>query len=304
MNVKIPFADQDGDIEGISTGLPQLNRIIGKVGGIPIDRMTLITGDFSTGKSSLALFMAGEAQQIRKEVLWIDSEGTFDKYHARMCKADPSKMRKLRQETYAEDLLNTVEDYVQNSNDTCVVIDSYGALSIRDEVEKDMSGADFGAKSKMFARFLRKVIPKLGLKHCTLIVIAHEYDKMGGAGGKVLVGGDAMRKFPSLWIGLKPKFGVVLKQGDKRVGDVLIATIKKNKTGGNRFEECDLQFIYGEGFNPQSDLLQDALEKNVITKTGNSYHFRGEKIGMISKLREWMKDETNAEKVKHALGTL
>jgi hypothetical protein len=82
----------------------------------------------------------------------------------------------------------------------------------------------------------------------------------------------------------------VLKQGDRKVGKVVVAEVKKNKLAATEGMEMESQIIFGEGFSASADLLQDAIDAGVLAKVGNTYHFRGEKIGLISKVREWAKD--------------
>lgn len=294
-------ASRTEKIGAISTGLPQLDRAIGgSAFGIPKKRMTLLTGPFSTGKTSLAFNILAQHQKAGMECLWVDTEGTFDKDHATMCGVDIGSLLLAKQSEYAEKVLDTIENFVIHSKNKLVVLDSYGGLSIRDEMEKDASGADFGAKAKMFTRWLRKIKVYLDMNNCSLIVMGYEYVRMG-APGKILAGGDGMAKTPSLWIDLYKKPGVYIKQGDERVGEVIVAVIKKTKLGGKKWAECEIQFVFGEGWNPVSDMLQDAIDRGVITRTGNTFFFGEEKLGTKGKVQEWMKIEENAKRVEEAL---
>ena len=114
-------------------------------------------------------------------------------------------------------------------------------------------------------------------------------------------GGAKLGYHASQHIRLKAKFGVTLKQGDRIVGKVITAEMKKDKVGGKERAEADGSLIFGEGFSKTADLFQDALDKKVITKNGNSYFLGEEKLGMISKVREMMKDESFADKLKSLL---
>jgi len=298
---EIVRASQTEKIRAVSTGLPQLDRTIGgSAFGIPVARMTLLTGPFSTGKTSLALFIVAQHQREGIECLWVDTEGTFDKDHATMCGVDVDKLLIAKQSSHAEKVLDTIENFFITTKNKLVVLDSYGGLSIRDEMEKDASGADFGAKSKVFARFLRKVKTYMELNQSSLIVMGYEYVRMG-APGKILAGGDGMAKNPSLWIDLYKKPGVYLRSGDERVGEIIVATIKKTKLGGKKWAECEIQFVFGKGWNPVSDILQDALDKGVITRTGNTFYAFGEKIGTKAKMNEMMENEEFITRVKEAL---
>lgn len=293
-------ADDDDDLGGVSTGLPQLDRMIGPIGGFPIGRVSLLTGKYSTGKSSLALFSLAQAQREGMDTLWVDTEMTFDKDHSAMCGVDNSKLKLMRQTSHAEKVFDTVEEYLRKTQNAFVVLDSYSGLSIADEVQNDASKADFGAKTKMLARFFRKVKIPIARNKSVFIIMAHEYPRMG-APGMILVGGDAMAKTPSLWIDLYKKPGVYLKSGDERVGEVIVANIKKNKIGGRKYAECDLQFVFGQGWNPVADLVADALDRGILQKEGNTYSFNGEKVAVgKSKLDAWSK--LNENELKTALG--
>ena len=306
---KIISADKDDDYDSVPTGLPNLDRAIGSVRGFPVGRVTLLTGRYSTGKTSLALFALAQAQTKGMDCLWIDTEMAFDKQHAQMCGVDTSKLKLMRQTRDAEKVFDTVERYlagnetekVKPHKNCFVVLDSYGGLSIREEVESDSSKKDFGAKTKLLARFFRKIKTSLHQYKSTLVVMGHEYKSMTMPPYMILVGGDAMEKTPSLWIDLKKKSGSYLKRGDERVGEVITATVKKNKIGGIRYAEVDLQFVFGEGWNPVADILADAMDREIITRVGNTFHILGEKIGTKSKLDEWFKITENADKVRGLL---
>lgn len=300
MSLEIRSADKDDEVEGIPTGLPQLDRIIGSCAGIPRGRITVLSGKFSVGKSTLALTIVGEAQKMGITCLWADTEMTFSKEHAQMCGVDTKKLLLVRQETVAEEILDTLEEYITKNKNVFVVLDSYSGLSIKDEVEKDAGGADFGAKAKMMARFFRKIKTPLHLGNSTFLTMSHEYDRMGGP-GTVLAGGDGMQKSPSLWIKMAPAFKdrYVLK-GDERVSEVIVAKIEKTKMG-RRFGECRMEFMYGKGFNRVAGILEEAIERGVITKDGNTFYLGEEKLGTKGKVRTMMENPEFVESLKAKL---
>lgn len=303
-------ADKDEDLDGVSTGLKNLDREIGAIQGFPKGRITLLTGKYSTGKSSLALFAMAQAQKLGMDTLWVDTEMTFDKKHAEMCGVDITKLKLMRQTEHAEKVFDSIERYfvgdtekkVKPAKNAFVVLDSYSGLSIRDEVEADAGAKDFGAKTKMLARFFRKIKTPVYTSKSVFVILAHEYPSMSQPVYMILVGGDAMAKTPSLWIDLKKKPGVYLKKGDERVGEVIEATMKKNKVGGAKYASADLQFVFGEGWNPTADILADAIEAGIITRTGNTFWLGEEKIGTKAKLDEWLKE--NSEQLQELLTPL
>lgn len=307
---KIISADKDEELGGVSTGLPNLDRAIGHLRGFPIGRMTLLTGRYSTGKTSLALFALAQAQRKGMDCVWVDTEMAFDKHHATMSGVDIKQLKLIKQTEYAEKVLDTMELYLMGNDkvkphkNVFMVLDSFQGLSVRDEVEATAEAKDFGAKAKMFSRFLRKIKTPVYMNKSILVVMGYEYKSMTMPVYMILAGGDGMEKTPSLWIDLKKKPSAWLNKGDERVGEVIMATLKKNKVGGLRYAEAELQFVWGDGWNPTADILADALEQELITKSGNTYWFKSSKIGTKSKLDEWMKIEENVAFIKEQLQEL
>ncbi len=289
-------------IGAISTGLPQLDRIIG-IGGVPMRRITEITGPTSIGKTTLSFNIIREAQARGLKTLFADVEWTFKEEHAAMCGVDLDKLDLLLSR-YSEECLDEIVEYVQKHKNALVVIDSIGGLHARQEGEKAMGEKTIGHQAGLVARFCRKIVPLIAMQNVTLVVINHEFtDIMTGVVKNS--GGEKLAFHKSLWIKLKSKMNSVLKQGDVRVGEVVIAQIRKNKMGGIRHAECEMQMIYGKGFSPTADLLQNALDKKVITKEGNGYFFNKERIAIgMSKTREAIEASPELqEKIKACLTT-
>lgn len=275
-------------IDAISTGLPQLDRITG-IYGIPSRRITEITGPFSIGKTTLSFNIIKEAQEKGLKTLFADVEWSFSEAHAEMCGVNLSKLD-LLQSRFAEDCLDEIEEYISKHKNALVVIDSIGGLHPRAEGEKTMDGKVMGGQASLVSKFCRKVVPLLAMNNVALVVLNHEFvDIMTGQ--QMTSGGAKLAFHKSLWIKLKPKSGVILKDGDRRVGEVIIAQIRKNKMGGLRHAECEVQMVYGSGFRADLDVLRDALDKNIITKSGNSFYFRSEKLAVgLPKLRKYFEE--------------
>lgn len=286
------YASDLEDIDFISTGL-----FIDKLtGGIPRKKITEIFGDSGVGKSTLCLQIIKVAQGNKLKCLWADVEYSFDSRYAKTLGVDTSKLG-IIQEHAGEDILQAIQEEVETGKWDLVILDSIGALTPRAEIEKGQEGKVIGGQASMVARFCRGVVPLLHIKNTALIVINHSFvDIMSGA--IKTSGGKKLEYHRSISIRLKNKMGMVIKQGDKKVGKVIVGECKRNKVSGGEGKEVDAQFLYESGFSAQADLLQDAIDKGVFTKTGNSYFLDGEKIGMISKLREWMKIEENVELLK------
>jgi len=183
-----------------------------------------------------------------------------------------------------------------------VVLDSIGGILPRSEAEKESGGKTIGGQAGLVAKFCRKIVPLLKIHNVALVVINHSFvDIMSG---KILTsGGKKLSYHKSISIRLKQKFGVTLKQGDRKVGKVVVGEVKKNKEAATEGMELDGQLIFGTGFSAAADLLGDAIDKGIVTKRGNTFYFGDEKLAIgLGKVRKMIEsDELLAEKIKHAM---
>jgi len=286
-----------------------LDFILG-IGGVPIGRITEISGKWSVGKTTLALSLIKSAQEMGMETIWVDAEWAWENSYAESLGVDTSKLG-LLQTRYAEDALDQVLQYlngdeqkkIPQGKNTLIVIDAVGALHPKEEAEKESGDRTIGAQSSLVARFCRKSVPLISLNNNALVVLNHEYTPIETNGGRPQTktsGGAKLEYHKSVWIRLK-KNGVYLKQGDEFVGFKVEAEIGKNKLAPTQRKTCLIDMFYGKGFSAVSMLLEQAIEKGVIERRGNTFFLGDEKLGMISKVREWLKDEQNAEKIKELI---
>jgi len=288
----ITSAEALAKVNVIRTGTV-IDRLSG-IGGIPRGRITEVWGDSSTGKTTVLLQAIAEAQKQGLKCLFADVEHSFEARYAKAIGVDTEKLHVLR-ESIAEEVLDTIEKEVKNYD--LIVLDAIGALLPRQEAEKAAGEKTIGGQAGLVARFCRKVVPILSMEDIALVVLNHSFiDIMTGA---VKTSGGAKLDFhKSLSIRLKWK-GLWLKQGDKKIGKVITASVKKNKLASTEGMEIDANIIFGDGFSSSEDLLSEAIERGVFERIGNTFHFRGEKIGTMSKLREWAKE--NEQTLKEAL---
>lgn len=258
----------------IGTGL-FLDRVLG---GIPRGKIVEIFGDPSVGKSTLALQIVAAAQKQGLKCLWADVEYSFDTRYAESVGVDNATLGIIREET-AEDTLDAIEKAIEDGEYGIVVLDSIGGLVPRAEKEKSSGEKVIGGQAGLIARFCRKIVPLIDRKQTTLIVINHSFvDIMSG---RIMTSGGAKLAYhKSISIRLKQKPNVSLKQGDQKVGKVVIAEIKKDKVGGNEGVEVEGQLIFHQGFSRAHDQFAEELATGIITKKGNTY-YRGEvKLGV------------------------
>ena len=286
------------EIASIPTGYVSLDRILG-LGGVPLRKITEISGVYSVGKSTLALTITAQAQKEGMETLWADTEFAFDDAYATSLGVDCDQLD-LIQEEFAELVLDQIEEWARDHKKALIVIDSIGGLLPRAEAEKGAEGRVIGAQAKLIATFCRKIVPKLAINNISLIVLNHEFTDL--MSGKLMTSGGAKLGYhKSIWLRLKKANKRIMK-GTQQVGDVIIAEIRKNKVAPTSKQECELQLLYGEGFMKGADLMETALQKGIISKQGQSFVFEGEKIARgQAALRELFKDESFAAKVEEKL---
>lgn len=270
------YADSLEEVDVIPTGL-FIDKLTG-VSGIPCGAITEIFGDEGIGKSTLCLQIVANAQKIGTKVLWVDTEWCYDVRYASLLGVENSKVGIIR-ERDAESILSNVESQIEDGKWDLVIIDSIGGLTPRAEIEKGVEGKVIGAQAGLLARFCRKIVPLLVLKKVALVVINHQFTDI--MSGKLMTsGGKKLAYHKSLSIRLKQKFGVVLKSGDKKVGKVVVGEVRKNKLAATEGLEVDGQLIFGTGFSVGADLLNDAIDKGVITKKGNTLFLGDTKLGV------------------------
>lgn len=295
--MNIPRASSISKVGSISTGLPQLDRATG-IGGVPVGRITEISGKWGAGKSTLALQTIVEAQKKGMECVYLDSEFRFQVEYAEALGVDTNLLYLLQSPT-AEEGLDSLLEIAKEEKGWLMIIDSVGGLHPKDEAEKSSGERTIGAQAGLIARFCRKIVPHLALKNHALIVLNHEYLEIGSLRPTIMTSGGAKLSYhKSLWIRLN-RTGMNVKIGDKIVGYKADAEIRKNSLSSTERQKAELEMSYGEGFLASANLFEEALEKGVITRVKNSHYCGGEKIGSISQAKEWVKE--NMEKVQNAI---
>ncbi len=295
----IPTADSLEKIEAIRTGT-FLDSLSG-IGGIPRARITELFGDEAVGKSTVLMQSIANAQQQGLKCLLVDTEYSYTTVYGEGLGIDNSKLSLLRGE-HAEDILDSIVDAVDSGEYDLVVLDSIGGLQSRAESEKGIGEKVIGSQAGLVARFCRKIVPLLSLRNCALVVINHSFvDIMSG---KILTsGGRKLAYHKKLSVRLKVNPTKVIKQGEEKVGKVIIGEVKKNALAATEGRTEEAQLLFGKGFSAEAKLLEEALDRGVITKEGNTYFFKKTKLGVgLGKARTAIEqDEELAQKIKDAL---
>lgn len=288
--IMITKASDLENIEVIETGT-LVDKLSG-VGGIPRGVITEVWGDSGIGKSSLALQAVARGQHSGMKCLYIDVEWAVSPIYAQKLGVDISKLDILR-EKCAEDILDATVDAADKYD--FIVLDSIGALTPRAEIEKGNDGKVIGGQAGLLARFCRKIVPVLHMNNVALLLINHSFvDIMSGA--LKTSGGKKLEYAKSLSIRLKVDTTKSVKRGEEKVGKVIIGEVKKNKLAGNEGQKESSTFLFNEGYSQSADLFQEALDKGLIKRTGNTLFFNEIKLGTINKARETIKNNEELQK--------
>lgn len=286
MTIKSAADSPYGVTDIIPFGLPQLDKITG-IGGAPHRRITEVSGPYSVGKTTLALSLVKDAQEQGVNCLWADIEFSWDNTYAELLGVNTKKLD-LIQERYAESALDLIIEACEENKYGLVVLDAIGGLHSRQEAEKSTEGKTIGGQAKLVATFCRKIVPILAVNNIAMVVLNHSFKDL--LTGRLMTSGGAKLEYhKSLHISLR-KASKRVMQGDRQVGEVIEAEIRKNKLAGTLKQSCELTMIYGQGFSKEADLLQELLDKGEVVKKGNTF-WRGEtKLGVgLAKAREALK---------------
>lgn len=270
----------------IPTGFSSLDKILG-IGGIPFKKITECSGQFSVGKSTLALQIVSQAQKLGYKCLWVDSEYSWSEDYSVALGVDTDKLELLTGR-FAEEILDGMEEWAEKNKNSLIVLDSVGGLLPRQEGEKSSEQRTIGGQAKLIATFTRKITPILAINNIALLVLNHNFIDL--LSGKIMTsGGLKLAYSKSVWLMLRAN-GKYLAQGDKKVGNIIEAEIRKNKLAPTLKQTCELSMIWGEGFSKEADLMEQLLASGEVTKRGNTF-FRGEtKLGVgLSNARKALK---------------
>lgn len=297
MNEGIKTGDQIGDVGVLKTGT-FLDDLTG-ISGIPRERITEFFGEEKTGKSTASFQVIAAAQQQGLRCLLVDVEFSYTPKYAADLGVDNKKLHVLRKQ-FAEEIIDATEEAITSGKYDVVVLDSIGSLSSRVEAEKASGEKTIGVQASLMGRFVRKLAPQVAYRKMVFIGINHtRVDLMTG---KVFtMGGKLWSEKKKLSIQFKEKSGVLLKSGENVVGKMINVRVMKNAVGPTERKEMDVPLIFGEGFSSSANIMQQAIDRGVFERTGNTFSFSQEKIGTIGKLREWMKDAAHEAAVKAAL---
>jgi len=263
-------------IEGISTGSISLNAALG-INGIPRGRITEVYGPESSGKTTLALHIIAEAQKSGGYAAFIDAEHAMDPEYAKKLGVDTDNLL-ISQPDTGEQALDITETLVRSGALDVVVIDSVAALVPKAELDGDMGDSHMGLQARLMSQALRKLTGTVSKSKTSVIFINQIRHKIGVMFGspETTTGGNALKFYASVRLDIR-RIGQI-KEGDQVVGNRTRVKVVKNKVAPP-FKNTEFDIMYGAGISYEGDLLDLAVQADIVNKMGAWYSFNNEKIG-------------------------
>jgi len=265
-------------IESIPTGCFSLDRVFG-CGGLPKGRIIELFGQESSGKSSLALYIAAQIQKTKGKVLWIDAEFAFSKEYAEKLGVDINSLIVSQPES-GEEAFDVISNIAQTGEIDLIVVDSVAALLPQSELEGGIDQQGMAVQARLVGRGLRLLAGSLSRSKTTVIFINQLREKVGVFYGKkeITPGGKSLKFFSS--VRLQVKKGAEIKDADGAIiGNTMIVQGVKNKVG-LPWRTAEFDIYYAAGIDVVSDLFNESVRSGVIEKTGNTYSLGEVKLGV------------------------
>ncbi len=265
------------DVAAIPTGSLSLDIATG-IGGVPRGRVIEIYGPESSGKTTLALHIVANAQRDGGTAAFVDAEHALDPEYAKNIGVHINDLL-VSQPDAGEQALDIVETLVRSDIVDVIVVDSVAALTPQAEIDGEMGDQHMGRQARLMSQAMRKLTPIIAKSNCVVIFINQIRMKIGVMFGnpETTTGGNALKFYSSMRMDVRR--AAQIKKGEEVVGNRVKVKIVKNKVAPP-FRVAEFDIMYNEGISLSGDVLDIGSQHEVITKRGNSYSYKEEKLGV------------------------